>query len=67
MIRRLWAATFDEAIVKANRYFYARQYRDAAVEFEAAARVAPATCVETAALEMAFVAIQLAENAPEAR
>ena len=63
MPARSWTPTYDEAMGRGNRYFYAGQYRHAAVEYELGASVAPRdSFCETAALEEAFLAITLHDD-----
>lgn len=54
-----WTPTFDEAIAKANRYFFAHQYADAQVEFLVAATVVRRwSARELIALQCAWVCLE---------
>jgi hypothetical protein len=54
-----WTPTFDEVIAKANKYFFAHQYADAAVEYLAAAAVVGRwSARELIALQCAWVSLE---------
>jgi predicted Zn-dependent protease len=57
METRYWVPTFDDAIARANGYFYAGQYHDAYVEYQVAASVATrGSYREAEALRHAWIA-----------
>ena len=62
MRHELWIQSFPEVIAIANKYFAARQFSDAAVEYLRAASVAPTDEAEQFMLEQAWVSRERAQG-----